>query len=56
MHPGLTKFAGVLILAAVSAVALGFQMTDIGHFSGFVLMATTFVVAAIYVLWEARKS
>ncbi len=55
MHPGLTQFAGVLILAAVAAIALGFQMTDIGHFSGFVLMAITFIVAAIRVLWEARK-
>ena len=56
MHKGLLKVAGVMALGAVGAVALGFQMTDVGHFSGFMLMAATFAIATLYVLWQARKS
>lgn len=47
--------AAVLVAAAGVAVALAFTMTDIGHFTGFMLMALTLLIGAGYVLWNARK-
>lgn len=56
LHRGLLKVALGLFAAAAAALALGFQMTDIGHFAGFALMALTLTLGAAYVLWNARGS
>ena len=54
LHRGLVKVALALLVAAALALVLGFQMTDIGHFTGFALMAATLTVGALYVLWNSR--
>ena len=55
VHRGLLKVAGVLGLAAAAAAFLAFQMTDIGHFTGFALMATTLAGGGLYVAWQSTR-